>query len=587
PYFFKMRMSLSYNSRDSGQSMRFKCPFDGNPLPSITWLKNGGQLYRENGYPISFPKRSHLLLENLTERDSGNYTCVVSNLFGSINATFWLVVRDFYPHAPIFERGKNETVYAARHSNVELDCTFDQDFETEWLWARVWKLESENFTAFEGSFVTIDGWLIKPLKYTGDNTTFRLYNITDEDEGIYMCFARNIYGNSSRSIYLKLQSSAKSEKRIYQFNKPILNIYLVIFAGVFITLALGCSFVILCSCRKKNFAPTINAEKTYIIQKRVIIDRINKSCNNLLIPEIKIEEKQSESEPPPNYDKIVVNYEIPIDEKWEIDRESISLGEKLGEGAFGVVHKGKLRMIDHETDIAIKMVKNGCRDEDVVALLEEVEIMKRVGNHRNVVSLIGCCTQDSPILLIMECASNGSLKNFLEKLVNYPNQMKTDDLISFALQIAEGMEHLAFVGCIHRDLAARNVLMSGENVLKISDFGLARKSFGSGYYKIKSMDQRLPVRWLAPEAWKSGKFSTKSDVWSFGVLMWEIFSFGLKPYKEIEDIDILLAHINSGYRLQRPENCSSFIYDLMLLCWDEEPNNRPDFSEIKLKLNST
>ncbi|RWS22848.1 hypothetical protein B4U80_01754 [Leptotrombidium deliense] len=417
-------------------------------------------------------------------------------------------------------------------------------------------------------------------KISDDNvTSLFLRNVTERDFGYYMCMAENYHGASTRLILLNRLRDALSF--VYHSQTKENNSYInyggMCVAAVFIIFL----FAFIVSKFRKSKETIVNAEKTYVIQKNVVCVKEMKSAVKPFAPQFRIEEIQK-SCTPLKYDQIIVRYNIPVDIQWEVSRNRVEINEKIGEGAFGLVFKAKLKVCDSEStkEVAIKTLKLEHRDEDVISLLQEIEIMKKVGKHENVISLLGCCLKKGPVLLIMECAANGNLRNFLTKLANYPNQLTTHDFVNFAVQIASGMQHLACKGCVHRDLAARNVLVDDENVMKISDFGLTRNLNSFGYYKVQNTDQLLPVRWMAPEAWSDNQFSTKSDVWSFGVLLWEIFTFAAQPYDSIDDIASLWSQIANGLRLSQPDSCSHSIYKLMTRCWNENASQRPDFSEI-------
>lgn len=205
--------------------------------------------------------------------------------------------------------------------------------------------------------------------------------------------------------------------------------------------------------------------------------------------------------PDPN---MISEYEFPIDLNWEFPREQLELGKNLGEGAFGKVimaYANGLVKTGHSTVVAVKMLKEGHTDEDVKDLVCEMEVMKMIGTNINIINLLGCCCQDGPLFVIVEYAPHGNLRDFLRKHRPTPftdnehekerQTLTQKDLVSFAYQIARGMEYLASRKCIHRDLAARNVLVSDDFIMKIADFGLARDIHSQDYYR-KTTDGRLP-----------------------------------------------------------------------------------------------
>jgi serine/threonine protein kinase len=200
------------------------------------------------------------------------------------------------------------------------------------------------------------------------------------------------------------------------------------------------------------------------------------------------------------------------------------LGKALGEGAFGKVVLGKANNLiknGQTTIVAVKMLKEGHTDEDVKDLVCEMEVMKMIGTHINIINLLGCCCKDGSLYVLVEYAEHGNLRDFLRK--HRPNAnngefsekekqtLTQKDLVSFSYQIARGMEYLASRKCIHRDLAARNVLVSDDFIMKIADFGLARDLHSQDYYR-KTTDGRLPVKWMAPESLFDKVYDSQSDV---------------------------------------------------------------------------
>ncbi|XP_030383926.1 fibroblast growth factor receptor homolog 2-like [Scaptodrosophila lebanonensis] len=271
---------------------------------------------------------------------------------------------------------------------------------------------------------------------------------------------------------------------------------------------------------------------------------------------------------------------IPEDTDWEVPRDEVSLVSRLGEGAFGKV----FRATTGGRTVAVKMLKENHSDEDLINFLLEMEMMKLIGQHDNIINLLGCSTQNSSRWLIIEYACHGNLRDFLVQNRNRATICE-NDLVKFAWQIACGMEFLSSQRCVHRDLAARNVLVSEDFVMKIADFGLARQTRDKGYYR-KVRKGRLPVKWMALESLETGYHDSKSDVWSFGVLFWEIMSFGIGPYEDITSVEQLANFLQLGERLKRPDQCSDNLYLLMQKCWHAHAYARPTFSELAANLSS-
>ncbi|KAM6987144.1 tyrosine-protein kinase Fer isoform 2-T2 [Aplochiton taeniatus] len=264
------------------------------------------------------------------------------------------------------------------------------------------------------------------------------------------------------------------------------------------------------------------------------------------------------------------------DKKWILNHEDVILGELLGKGNFGEVFKGTLR---DKTPVAVKTCKEDLPQELKIKFLSEARILKQY-DHPNIVKLIGVCTQRQPIYIVMELVSGGDFLSFLRKK---KDDLKTKQLVKFALDAAAGMAYLEAKNCIHRDLAARNCLVGESNLLKISDFGMSRQE-DDGIYSSSGLKQ-IPIKWTAPEALNYGRYSSESDIWSYGILLWETFSLGVCPYPGMTNQQAR-EQVEKGYRMSCPQKCPEEVYRVMQKCWDYKPENRPKFSDIQKELAS-
>ncbi|XP_070598926.1 tyrosine-protein kinase SYK isoform X3 [Erythrolamprus reginae] len=263
-----------------------------------------------------------------------------------------------------------------------------------------------------------------------------------------------------------------------------------------------------------------------------------------------------------------------------LDRNLLTLEEKeLGSGNFGTVKKGTYEMKKGKKIVAVKILKNESNDPAIKdELLREANVMQQLDNPY-IVRMIGICEAES-WMLVMEMAELGPLNKYLLK----HGDVTEKNLIELVHQVSMGMKYLEENNFVHRDLAARNVLLVTQHYAKISDFGLSKALGSNDYYKAEHHG-KWPVKWYAPECMNFFKFSSKSDVWSFGVLMWETFSYGQKPYKGLKGIDVAQM-IERGERMESPVGCSSDIYKLMKLCWTYSVDDRPPFSAVELKLRN-
>ncbi|XP_078374480.1 ephrin type-B receptor 1-B-like [Oculina patagonica] len=263
----------------------------------------------------------------------------------------------------------------------------------------------------------------------------------------------------------------------------------------------------------------------------------------------------------------------------ELDRSDTKLEGIIGQGEFADVYKGTLKTREGKQVVAVKVLRPGSSEKNQKDFLSEASIMCQF-NHPNVIRLIGVVTQSSPMMILAEFLESGSLDYFLQER---DGQLTSLQLIGMARGVACGMVYLSNMNFIHRDLAARNVLV-GENMLcKVSDFGLSRELHADDdeqdLAEYETQGGKIPVRWTAPEALQYRTFSTASDVWSFGILVWEIMSYCNRPYWDWNNYDVI-KRVKSGYRLPPPQGCPNVVYCLMMECWDKDKSKRPTFSEI-------
>uniref|UniRef100_A0A8C1CKJ8 Tyrosine-protein kinase n=1 Tax=Cyprinus carpio carpio TaxID=630221 RepID=A0A8C1CKJ8_CYPCA len=257
---------------------------------------------------------------------------------------------------------------------------------------------------------------------------------------------------------------------------------------------------------------------------------------------------------------------------WEIDPRQLTFIRELGNGQFGVVKYGKWQ---GRHDVAIKMVKEGSMSED--DFIEEAKVMMKLC-HENLVQLYGVCTKQRPIYIVTEYLANGCLLNYLRDVLQHPSSIL---LLEMCKDVSEGMSYLEANQYIHRDLAARNCLVDSNGTIKVTDFGLSRYVLDDEY--TSSVGSKFPVRWSPPEVLLYCKFSSKSDIWAFGVLMWEVYTLGRMPYDRWNNTEIV-EKITAGHRLFRPQLANDKVYAIMNICWHERPDERPTFSDLVMTI---
>uniref|UniRef100_A0A8K9V8T7 Tyrosine-protein kinase receptor n=1 Tax=Oncorhynchus mykiss TaxID=8022 RepID=A0A8K9V8T7_ONCMY len=298
--------------------------------------------------------------------------------------------------------------------------------------------------------------------------------------------------------------------------------------------------------------------------------------------------------------------EMYIPDEWEVLREKITMNRELGQGSFGMVYEGVAKGVvkdEPETCVAIKTVNESASMRERIEFLNEASVMKEFNCH-HVVRLLGVVSQGQPTLVIMELMTKGDLKSHLRSLrakdvrrlfrwtltsslssllptavpsysLNLPPLKK---IIQMAGEIADGMSYLNANKFVHRDLAARNCMVADDYTVKIGDFGMTRDIYETDYYR-KGGKGLLPVRWMSPESLKDGVFTTTSDVWSFGVVLWEIATLAEQPYQGMSNEQVLHFVMDGGL-LDKPDNCPDMLFELMRMCWQYNPKMRPSFLEI-------
>ncbi|CAD7003841.1 fibroblast growth factor receptor homolog 1 [Ceratitis capitata] len=613
PPVFKKAHKLSSNiHQPAGSTIQLLCTASGNPTPNVTWTRstdnnNFTEIMRHIG-KVSYKKWSMQMVDVIAE-DSGIYKCTVCNKLGCIEHSTKLSIMDRLRSRPIHSDKfpQNQTVLT--NSSAYFECRVMSDLEPHIFWIKynhpnesIEKLERLYSNKANGNSSAHIPTAEDFIKLPGDPdkpNILRLQNVTHGDEGWYTCVAGNNLGQALASAYLHVVDKLPT--------REVYTLWMTMTAVVVALLFLFGSIFIIYVLRKLKHEKLLKhrIETVHQWTKKVIIYKPSSSAGSscdLQMPVIKIE-KQRTTFQASNMDpsQAFNEYEFPLDSNWEIPRTQLNLGSTLGEGAFGRVVMAEACNLPRTANnnsasiVAVKMVKDEHTDADMASLVREMEVMKMIGKHINIINLLGCCTQNGPLWVIVEFAPHGNLKDFLKKnrpmFVGSPSLQRSSDcledtpqlteknLVSFAFQIARGMEYLASRRCIHRDLAARNVLVSDDYVMKIADFGLARDIQDTDYYR-KNTNGRLPIKWMAPESLQEKFYDSQSDVWSYGVLLWEIMTFGEQPYPNIMSAEELYSYLITGQRMEKPARCSLNIYMLMRQCWHFDANVRPTFGEI-------
>ncbi|XP_075774841.1 fibroblast growth factor receptor 4 isoform X5 [Pelodiscus sinensis] len=511
PYWtHPQRMDKKLYAVPAGNTVKFRCPASGSPAPSIRWLKNGQEFqgeHRIGGIRLR-PQHWSLVMESVVPSDRGNYTCLVENQAGSIHYSYLLDVlagrccplpprAERSPHRPILQAGLPANTTAVVGSDVEFFCKVYSDAQPHIQWLR--------HIEVNGSSSGPDGVpYVQVLKTADINSSevevLYLHNVSAEDAGEYTCLAGNSIGLSYQSAWLTvLPEEPEAPDTSYTD--------IVIYTSGSLALAMG--LVIAARCRVQT-RPSKQPLAVHRLSKFPLVRQfsLESSCSGKSSASLVRVARLSSSCTPMLAG--VLELGLPLDPAWEFPRYKLVLGKPLGEGCFGQVVRAEAYGLDRArpdraVTVAVKMLKDSATDKDLADLISEMEMMKLMDKHKNIINLLGVCTQDGPLFVLVEFASKGNLREYLRArrppTPDYTfdvrampeEQLSFKDLVSCSYQVARGMEYLESKRCVHRDLARRNVLVTEENVLKIADFGLARDVHDIDYYK-KTSNGRLPVK---------------------------------------------------------------------------------------------
>ncbi|NXV43534.1 FGFR4 factor, partial [Uria aalge] len=608
------RMDKKLYAVPAGNTVKFRCPASGSPSPSIRWFKNGREFRGEHRIGGIRLRHQHwsLVMESVVPSDRGNYTCLVENRFGSIRYSYLLDVLgegssarrcSCFPAPPTHGRGVG---------------LMGKGMEEPLCWLKHIEVNGSSYGPDGVPYVQV-------LKTADINSSevevLYLRNVSLEDAGEYTCLAGNSIGLSYQSAWLTVlpgkgggpgvgagtpgtqgpwlrptRSLPPEEELVREAEAPEAKYTdIIIYTSGSLAVAMAVIIVVLCRMQTQSSKQPLEPMAVHKLSKFPLIRQFSldssssgKSSTSLM----RVTRLSSSCAP---MLAGVMELDLPLDAKWEFPRDKLVLGKPLGEGCFGQVVRAEAYGIDREqpdraVTVAVKMLKDNATDKDLADLISEMEMMKLMDKHKNIINLLGVCTQDGPLYVIVEFAAKGNLREYLRArrpptpdyafdVAAMPEeQLSFKDLVSCVYQVARGMEYLESKRCIHRDLAARNVLVTAESVMKIADFGLARDVHDIDYYK-KTSNGRLPVKWMAPEALFDRVYTHQSDVWSFGILMWEIFTLGGSPYPGIP-VEELFKLLKEGHRMDRPSNCTHELYMLMRECWHAVPSQRPTFKQL-------
>ncbi|XP_068685554.1 fibroblast growth factor receptor 2-like [Montipora foliosa] len=424
--------------------------------------------------------------------------------------------------------------------------------------------------------------------------------IKRKDAGGYRCTADNVVGRSAAEDVFIIVKSPYEPKR--NDSKDL--IYLLVIGVLVVTvLSVVVYPIIRRKIRQGRDRPLGEPEvvpsshfNDGIEMERNGSDGINSTSSPL--QEVAIREVTISCESAP-YSEIS-DYALlnPGTRSWEVKRQYVMIDKVIGQGSFGQVAQGRaseLPWMAGTITVAIKMLKANSHEMERKSLLSELEVLKTLKPHPHVIKLLGCVTVSDPVLVLIEYVPYGDLLGYLRKSRGFKDTYFKDpdvkpqtslsslQLMNISWQIADGMAYLSSRKIIHRDLAARNVLVGESERCKLTDFGMARDvHLENDVYKRKTAG-RIPVKWTAYEALMHGRYTTKSDVWSFGVVLYEIFTIGGTPYPRTK-AQTVIELLQKGYRMPKPNHVDNALYLIMLNCWQQEPGDRPSFEQLRREI---
>ncbi|XP_044756024.1 proto-oncogene tyrosine-protein kinase ROS isoform X2 [Coccinella septempunctata] len=399
--------------------------------------------------------------------------------------------------------------------------------------------------------------------YNGTNTSWIINGLSEDYKYVFRVFALNSFGwsdPSKESIEFDLNETARLADKQSAMTVVIIATGITI-SFIFIVIIVLIS--LLCTSKKKE-PQVIHIPRAPDVELATLRELPRRGVHNTNVLYVS-------TQPTPEEIKLLPH----------IKREQITLTKFLGSGAFGEVFEGKAKDIPGHTKVAIKTLRKGASDQEKTEFLQEAQLMSHF-KHEHILELLGVCLDNDPHFIIMELMQGGDLLTYLRssrKPVTNTPMLTLIELLKMCVDVARGCRYLEEMHFVHRDLACRNCLVSSTDpevrIVKIGDFGLARDIYKNDYYR-KEGEGLLPVRWMAPESLMDGVFTSQSDVWAFGVLLWEIMTLGQQPYPARNNLEVL-HYVKSGGRLGKPVDCPVELHSLMLQCWLFTPDSRPTF----------
>ncbi|XP_055073615.2 inactive tyrosine-protein kinase 7a [Misgurnus anguillicaudatus] len=528
-----------------------QCSAKGRQTPTIRWIRTDGSNFtssvEQQGGTLNFT--------TATRADAGNYTCIASNnQQGEIRAVVQLTVAVY---VVFVLKPENTTVYQDHTAVLHCQATGDP------LPFIQWKKKDKFLEGGRSRFQKMP------------NGSLVIHDVSMEDTGKYTCIAGNScnIAHTSAELYVvekPVQNSlADEEKTPY---KMIQTIGLSVGAAVaYIIIVLGLMFYCKQRRNSKRLHKGQDGDEREVECLNGDVQQNGHTTAEIQEEEVALTNVAGNSKRHSSHDKL------------HFPRNNLHTITTLGKGEFGEILLAKLKAGEDEEETVVLVKSLQTRDEQIQAeFRRECDMFAKL-SHVNVARLLGVCRETEPHYMILEYTDMGDLKQYLRVSKTKDDKVKVQPLstkqkVSICLQVARGMEHLSNQRFVHKDLAARNCLISSKRQVKVSALGLSKDVYNSEYYHFRQ--SWIPLRWLPSEAVCEDDFSTKTDVWSFGVLMWEVFNFGEMPYAELTDDKVLEGLQEGKLKPSPPQGCPSRVFKLMVRCWAASPKDRLSFSDI-------
>ncbi|XP_078381404.1 fibroblast growth factor receptor 4-like [Oculina patagonica] len=530
---------------EEGRELNITCRSRMEANSSVLWIKDS--------LPVQKGKSRFLYIRSVNRSQAGNYICVSLSSNGNLSSPITTVDVLYAPsiHFPT----KRVSVELLRGNSTTLKCVAAANPSPTFSWNKHGEKISDGFNS------------------TWNSTTLAVTPVNDNDFTSYACTAKNRVGWDSVTFILQDKGfqaidSTDASTQLKDDEDTTVTKYLAI--TVALVVAVIFAFLI----------------RRYLARRSR--GQINRS------------ESGDADENNTEVSFLALNPSFSGDPGWEIPRANLNVEKVIGRGAFGVVSRGLVLDLPEKpgwTVVAVKSLQEDASEREKRDLLSEMSLLKHLDPHPHVICLYGCVTTEARPLVVVEYAQYGDVLGYLRKSRGFHDNYYSDpsvqprttltseQLLKFAWEISDGMDYLSKKKIIHRDLAARNVLVGDEEVCKITDFGMARDVQEEDIY-VRTQEGRIPIKWTAPEAlFGSGAYTTASDVWSFGVVMYEIFTVGGDPFPGVymREIPTLLKN---GYRMSRPKFVNQKLYEMMTECWKDNPSERPSFECLRSMLQS-